>query len=380
MPPRRTWPFGLALSWGLLACSEPDAEAPTESTSAGGDTGTTTSAPYDSSPSDRCAVAPIVGAGRHLGTLRDKLSDRGGACGRGGPDAFVVLDVPRRADVRVEARGVGFAPIVGVRPSRCELDWSTELLCTQGLEGWVLDAPAGGTLLVSVGIGSDDPALGTSPEPGQSDPLDFVLDVSLRTVLLEGESCSPPSRGRCVSGTACLSADDGWGTTGEVSEAEPPRCVTIAGDTCATAWPLSLERGSTVITLDSDAAHTDAHAHTCGGLRRPERVLALALPVALEPGAHLEARTEAPDVALALRGPGCTTAEELACAPASEHGSVAVVEDLLALGSHDVFLFVELPRRAQADDGTGTAGYDASGTAETGELPPLVVEVELWGG
>jgi hypothetical protein len=369
----------LALAWGVCACSEPEAEEPTESTTATDEDTTTGEVEDPQAPADQCAAAPRVSAGRHTGSLRGNTSDRGGACDRGGPDAFLVLDVPRRADVRLGARGVGFTPIVGARSARCEHDWSsTQLSCVQGLEGWVLDVPAGGTILVSVGIDPEDPALASSPRPGYADPLDFVLDIELRNVLLEGERCTPASHGRCVSGTACLVVVDDAGTTGGVSES--PRCVGLVGDACASAIPVALALGTTMITIDADAVHTDVHAHSCGGSRRPERVLALELPSALEPSAQLDVRTDAPDVMLALRGPGCAADEELACASASDDGSAVAIEDLV--GSTNLFLFVELPRPAQeettTDDDGGTS--DDTGGSGSSEHTPLTVEIQLSGG
>ena len=344
---------------------------PVEGTDTGLDEGTDTGATFDSQAADQCVAAPSVRGGRHSGSLRNKTADRGGACGRGGPDAFVAVSVPRRADVQLSARGVGFVPVVGAR-SRCELSWAaTQLSCTQGVEGWALDMPAGSTLLVSVGIDPEDPALASTPEPGVADPLDFVLDVQMRAVLLEGEPCEPASRGRCVSGTACLPVEQGDGF-------EVARCVALPGDTCASAIPVALERGTTMVIVEDDVVHTDAHVHTCGGARRPERVLALGLPTGLEPGAQLEVRTDAPDVVLALRGPGCAADQELACAADSAAGTLAVVEDLAAVGSPSLFLFVELPRSAQVDD-DGTDGHETT-TAGMGELPPLIIDIDLFDG
>jgi hypothetical protein len=357
---------GLIVVWCLLACSESasDAEVDAEGT---GEPDEATTGSLDASPADQCVAAPRVAAGRHPGSLRGNTSDRGGACGLGGPDAFVVLETPRRVDVRVAARGVGFSPVVGVRSSRCEHSWSTQLSCTRDLEGWVLDVSAGSRLLVSVGISPDDPALSSSRPPGQADPLDFLLELELRNVLLEGEQCTPPSRGRCVTGTVCMTGE----LEGESSAS--PRCVAIEGDTCASAIPVSLELGTTVITLDRTMVQTDAHAHSCGGARRPERVLRLALPALLESGAILEARTSAPDVLLALRGPGCAADEELGCGVDTKDGTAVTVDGLAGLGMPDLFLFVELPRPAHDED-------DASIGGETGELAPLAIEVELSGG
>src|SRR5690606_4354372 len=86
---------------------------------------------------DQCGLAPTIGAGRHEGTLRGKASELDGACGLGGPDAFLRLDVPRRSDVRLQAYGVGLVPRVGALPHTCATDWTSRTLaCTQGVGTW----------------------------------------------------------------------------------------------------------------------------------------------------------------------------------------------------------------------------------------------------
>jgi hypothetical protein len=68
------------------------------------------------------------------------------------------------------------------------------------------------------------------------------------------------------------------------------------------------------------------------------------------PGGTLVASTTAPDVALAIRGPGCAASEAIACAPASDDGST--IETIVGAGG--AFVFVELP----ADDPAAAPGVD----------------------
>ena len=76
-----------------------------------------------------------------------------------------------------------------------------------------------------------------------------------------------------------------------------------------------------------------------------DRVYRLALDPALAadlaPDASVRIAADDPEVALALRGPGCLPTHELACAPPElELGVPAEVE----VGAHEpVFLFVEWP-------------------------------------
>jgi hypothetical protein len=311
--------------------------------------------------SELCADAPSIGEGKVFGSLRGRQPDLGGACGRGGPDVFFRLDVPLRADVWLEASGVGFVPRVGVLPGGCAAEWMDKsLACIEGVGGWILDVGAASSLVLSVGVDPEDPALLVPAPTEGADALDFVLDVRLREVLGVGVACEPEGRGRCGAGTACLAPE------GDAQGASV--CTTLAADTCATAEPVSLALGATTIEISADALHTDAHAHSCAGSRRPERVLALSVP---QPS-RLTVSTEASDVGLALRGPDCDPDGELACDPPSE-GGARVVADLpipgMAAGD-PILLFVELPSgEPGAAEGTGGTG--------TGEEAPIVLSVDL---
>ncbi|MCH9681751.1 MAG: hypothetical protein K0V04_09985, partial [Deltaproteobacteria bacterium] len=246
-----------------------------------------------SDAADQCSLAPRVTSGRHLGTLRGNVSELDGACGAGGPDAFFRLDVARRSDVMLEGVGVGFLPRIGVLPHTCTTDWSHRtMLCNEGVGAWLLDVPAGASLVVSVGIDPEHPALGIPPPMEGDDPLKFAVDITVRRVLEAGESCEPAGRGRCGSGMACLP------TPPPEDEPEAPPgpavCTVLPGDTCGTAVSVPIMMGLTTIELDPADLQTDAHVHSCGGGRRRERVLALSLP---EPGPHTVQVREAARVA-----------------------------------------------------------------------------------
>lgn len=287
--------------------------------------------------SDRCEGAPRVAEGRHYGTLRGNVSELAGACGMDGPDAFVRLDVTHRSDVFLEAFGVGFSPRVGVLPAGCSNDWNRRsLACTEGIGTWILDVAAGSSLVVSVGIDVDDPQL-QLPPPGEGpDPLDFALDVALRPVLGVGERCEPPGRGRCGVGTACLVPDSEEG-----APVPPAICTPVAADTCASAEPLVLTVGTTMVDVPRDQPHTDAHAHSCTGAHRPERVYEVTLPNSTQTR-QLTVNTEAPDVGLAVRTPGCTLQDERLCDDPDDDGARVTVE-VPAIADDRVFVFVELP-------------------------------------
>jgi hypothetical protein len=304
---------------------------------------------------DLCVDAPSVEEGVHYGTLRARQSDLGGTCGQGGPDAFFRLDVPRRSDIWLEARGVDFEPRVGVLPSTCVDAWSDRsLLCTEGLGGWLLDVAAGSRLVVSVGVGADDPAIVTAPGDDSADPLDFRLDVSFRDVLEVGEACLPTSRGRCGAGTGCLAASD---TTSAV-------CTALAADTCATALPVEIDIGASELTIDRQVPQSDAHAHSCGGARHPERVFALSLPITDDPPT-LTVRSDTPQVGLALRGSDCAPSGELSCAAPTTTAPAMTVEIPPDAG-RPILLFVELPPPPATD-----------AAAPPGEEAPISVVLEL---
>lgn len=340
---------------------------PPSSTDEGADASTSGGVELGDDASDRCEAAPVIGAARHYGTLRGKGTELDGACGLGGPDAFLRLDVPRRSDVWVQAHGVGFEPRVGVLPDGCSADWAHRtLLCTEGIGGWLLDVAAGSSLVVSVGVAEDHPVLDEPPRLIGPDPLEFALDVELRNVLEPGETCLPQGAGRCGSGTACMTVpppeDDPDATPG------PSVCVVLPGDTCQSAEPLAIPTGMTVVELDPTTPQTDAHVQSCGGARRRERVLRLDLPGA---GPHaLEVRSDHPGVGLALRAPGCSPEQERACVDPDAPPAVLVAE----VGGAVAFLFVELPPPADGPEDGGSSGGGTSGDPP-GEEAPIVVEV-----
>ncbi len=305
---------------------------------------------------DVCANAFSIAEGIHYGTLRARQSDLDGACGQGGPDAFFRVELARRSDVWLQARGVAFEPRVGVLGSACAPAWSQQqLLCTQGVGGWVRDIAPGSSLVVSVGIAPDDPTIVSAPPTEGADPLDFELTVKLRDVLDVGDLCEPASRGRCAAGTACVPDPDGG----------PATCETLPADTCATAEPLVLAYGATEVTIDRRAPQSDAHAHSCGGDRHPERVYALSLPIS-DDAPTLTVRSGAPHVGFALRGNDCAPSRELACASPTPQPT-AITTELPAAVGRPVLLFVELPvPPSEPEPGT-----------EAGEEAPIVVTLEL---
>jgi hypothetical protein len=326
--------FGVALSTACGGDSAPDADTAAGTGTGGTDTDTDGS-PGPQHVENNCEVAPSGDVGLWLGTLRQASSGLGGACGEGGPDAFLRLSPPVRVDVRVQARGVGFVPRVGVMFGGCEERWEDlGVLCTEALEGWIYDVPGGTPLVISVGIDPDDPALET-PADLTPDPLDFALDVQMREVLVEGEYCGYDGAGRCAGGTACVKADaDALGI-----------CVALPADTCAVPQDFAIDAGSGELQVDPAVLQSDAHAHSCAGGRERERVFRLGLPQGLPDGTDLEIRTDHPDVALALRAPGCDVGAEVACAPATSAGAVVTLTDVPDLAGPGIapYLFVELP-------------------------------------
>jgi hypothetical protein len=347
----------------------------TIATTGGGGEGSSTGEVYVPSEdaTDQCELAPEIEAGRHHGSLRGNAAELSGACGLGGPDAFFRLVVPRRSDVWLQGYGVGFVPRVGVLPHTCTTDWASRaLLCTEGVGSWLLDVAQGSSLVVSVGVDEEHPVLDEPPPTEGPDPLDFALEVELRNVLEPGEACLPEGVGRCGSGTACLPVpppeDDPEAPPG------PAVCTVLEGDTCQTAVPVEMPTGVTVVEIDPATPQTDAHAHSCGGARRRERVLRLELPGA---GPHaLEARVDRPSVGLALRAPGCLVEDERGCVdPDSPVPAVLAVE----VSGPVAFLFVELPpvEGGTDDDGGDEGGSSGStGGDEPGEEAPIVLELE----
>ncbi len=361
----------------LLSCGEPEEQAPPMKTppadddddgEATGDTGVET--PREpGEASDRCAEAPGVGEGRHLGSLRGNLAELGGACGGGGPDAFFRVEVPFRADVFVQAVGVGFAPKVGVLPAGCSNDWSHRTLaCTQSVGVWLLDFAAGTSLVASVGADPEEPQLQLpAPEEGD-DPLDFALDVQFRNVLGIGDPCEPASRGRCGTGTTCTASDD----------APTAVCTVLPADSCAYAEPLAVGFGTTLVEVPAAVPHTDAHAHSCTGAHRPDRVYALDLPAAMV-ARDVVVTTESDAIGLAIRAASCLPADERDCAPPQDEsgdGGTEVSAVIEGSGDDRVFVFVELPPAGAPQDGTGDGSGDGSGDG-AGEEAPIPIEVTV---
>lgn len=336
-------------------------------TSGGGGGDSSTGEPYVPSQdaTDQCGFAPVIGAGRHEGTLRGNASELGGACGLGGPDAFFRLEVPRRSDVRLQGQGVGFVPRVGVLPFTCSTDWiHRTLACTEGVGTWLADVAEGSSLVVSVGVDEDHPALDLPPPMQGPDPLAFVLDVELRNVLEAGDPCEPSGLGRCGTGTACLP------TPPPDDEAEdepgPAVCTTLPGDTCETALPWPVVAGVQTMEIDPSTPQTDAHRHSCGGARRLERVVRLMLP---QGGPRtLEVRSDRAEVGFAVRAPGCGPEDERGCVAPEEIAPAALSVEL---DGSDAFLFVELPPIPEDADEEGSSG------GEVGEEAPIVLELEL---
>jgi hypothetical protein len=369
----------LVLSW-VVGCRDDGIEGNGDdgpmviSTTSGGGSSTGDVYVPSEDATDQCELAPEIGAGRHYGSLRGDAAELGGACGLGGPDAFFRLVVPRRSDVWLQGYGVGFVPRVGVLPHTCTTDWASRtLLCTEGVGSWLLDVAAGSSLVVSVGVDEEDPVLDEPPPTEGSDPLELALDVELRNVLEPGEPCLPEGVGRCGSGTACLPApppeDDPEAPPG------PAVCTVLEGDTCQTAAPVIVTTGVTLVEIDPATPQTDAHAHSCGGARRRERVLRLELP-GLGPHA-LEARVDHPGVGLALRAPGCLVEDERGCVdPDAPPPAVLAVE----VSGPVAFLFVELPPVEDGTDDGGQSSDDGSSSStggdEPGEEAPIVLEVE----
>ena len=318
---------------------------------------------------DQCSLAPSIGAGQHFGSLRGNVAELDGACGQGGPDAFFRLEVPRRSDVWLQGYGVGFSPRVGVLPHTCTTDWpSRTMACTQGMGTWLLDVPSGSSLVVSVGIEEDHPMLDLPPPMEGDDPLGFALDVGLRNVLSEGEPCEPPGRGRCGSGTACLIPPP----PEEEPDAPPGEsvCLALEGDTCGSAVPVMVEPEGISVEIDPASLQTDAHAHSCGGARTRERVLALQLPSVERVGLAL--RADAPGVGLALRAPGCLPADEHGCI---DTGAASPPSLSVEVVGGEAFLFVELPAGVEdpSDMDMGTSGGEG-----TGEEAPIVVTIDVF--
>lgn len=275
---------------------------------------------------DTCESAPVVATSVYTGTLFAAAADlaipSADGCEMDGADAFIRVITAARADVTVAAKGSGYSPSVAIVGPSC----TEALACATGLPATALDVPAGTELVIAIGVGKDDAALAAATAP---EDLAYELTIATTGVLPSGASCGLPGQGRCVTGTACLADEEGRST-----------CTIVEGDTCASATPIDLGAGSATVTVDPAVPYSDAHQHGCSGARRRDRVLHVQWPA---PGGTLVASTTAPDVALAIRGPGCAASEAIACAAATDDG--ASVEAITG-GAGGAFVFIELP----ADD------------------------------
>ncbi len=271
--------------------------------------------------------------------------------GEGGPLGFVRVEVPVRADVIVRARGGQVVARVAVLQAGCasEALASERLLgCVDALPVVIEDLRSGTELLLAIGAAVDDPGLASPPPgPGEFDPLTIELELSLRAVIDEGRTCSS-ALGRCETGTLCLSeleADDG----GDAVEVD--RCRRPNAESCANPGELELlpVGESLVVMLATGEAHGDAHAHSCTGWRRPERVHRLVLPAEISPTARLEILADDPRVGLAVRAPDCLPDHAQACLPADLEGGpfpLILASGLLqtwAMQGVAPLLFIELP-------------------------------------
>lgn len=342
---RRAAPFFvfLALALAHSACTRPGAET----TDDGGTGDSSTSGVWAEAPgpADACGAALLVSHGRYFGNLREFAVEPpiGGVCGGGGPDGFLRVEVPVRADLRVAARGVGFAPHLSLAPDDCLGD--REIACVAGAPLELRDL-AGGTVL-RLGVGIDEAVfsdLKQKPAPEDApDPLSFELDIGLTRVLDAGEVCEPASRGRCVAGTLCMASQPG----------DAPECTTLPADTCSTAMrtPVVLgEDGEGALVVDPALPQTDAHAHRCGGDGLRERVLRLGLPEA-PPARALEITVSRADVGLAVRTPTCLVGDEVACADGTGGPARVVLARLASLRAAGIepYLFIELPPDSEHD-------------------------------
>jgi len=306
-------------------------------------------------PSESCSAAPAVGQGRYAGTLRERGPDPAldGVCGGGGPDVFLRVEVPMRADLRIEARGVGFTPRVSLAPPGCLK--APMLVCDDGGVAGLDDLSEG--TVVTLAIGVDPEVFATlsevAIEEGEADPLGFTVDVGMRRVLAAGEVCMPDVRGRCGAGTVCMAEISAADTDTDAEADSPWTCTPAAGDGCIDPEEVEVQLVDDVdsIVIDPDRPQSDVHRHSCTGEGMRERVLRLMLPE-LDPQDALELHVAQAEVGLALRAPGCLVGDELACMAPRPSGAQVVLaapEQLRQAGVAP-YLFVELPEPGVLDE------------------------------
>jgi len=293
-------------------------------------------------PGDACDSAPVVVAGALTVSLKGATAELEGGdvdgltCTFDGPDTFFRHVVGRRADVRITARGAGFTPTVAILGSGC----ADAFACAKGLPAAMLDVAAGTELVFAIGIGADEPVLATA---GLEDDLAVSVELELREVIAAGDTCGLLGQGRCETGSACLPDEDGGS-----------RCTSVDGDTCSTATPVEIAFGSTLVAVDPSRPYGDAHQHPCTGARRREVVMRVQWPAT---AATLTVSTLAPDVGLAVRGPGCAATEALGCAQPGPSGASVSLD---TSGAGSAFVFVELPVDDLDDDDSELGPFEVA--------------------
>lgn len=340
-------------AWGCSKAGGGAADAGSE----GGSDGGTTEGPLLAetvSPSDECSDAPLVAQGRFSGTLRDRTPDAaiGGVCGGGGPDVFLRISVPLRADLRIEARGNGFTPRVSLAPTGCLA--GPMLAC--GADGILAISDLGEGTRLDLAIGVDAASFVAlsdlaAPTGGDDDPLDFEVDVAMTRVLAEREVCKPTGRGRCASGTLCMLAPkmDDAGDEGDEDAAGIERwvCTDVPANRCEDPELVTVKlfADAGALSIDPDQPQADVYRHSCTGEGTRERVLRLVLPPSLGPRDSLQIWSDRPEIGLALRAPGCLASDELDCSlpsPAGSRVTIVAPDELQRMGVQP-YLFVELP-------------------------------------
>ncbi len=292
--------------------------------------------------SPSCTDVVSVVHGFYEGSLQDSAAGAAEFCGISGPAMFVEIDIPRRADLTVEAVGTQAIPTVVVLPKGCVKD--QELACSAGIPVTVADLSGGASVVLGVMLPEED----ANAQRAEAGALNFGLSIQLRAVLEVGELCHPVSLGRCVGGSACLAKLED-----PEHDAETYRCRILADDTCADPRVVQIDEAILSQEFELSFArtelHSDAHVHSCTGHRRPETVVRLefraALGESLSETGRLQISSADPLVGLALRTPGCLPEQETACAAPQEGGASVEVEGLAGLAEQGlpVFLFVEQP-------------------------------------
>ncbi len=188
------WACGLVVVAVIAGgCGDGDAGSDTTATDdeTGDDTSNDTERVAGLTPAEACLDAVMVQQGRFEGNLRGSQSDLvyGGACGQGGPDVFMRVRVPLRADLQVAVRGQGFTPRLGLGTG-CVSE--STLACGESGQVSLRDVQAGTVLDLAIGMDAaefDDLTAMLAPEDGP-DPLAFVLELGMTQVLAAGVSAA----------------------------------------------------------------------------------------------------------------------------------------------------------------------------------------------